>query len=327
MLDKRTKRIWRGLVDYANADLESNSVALKSLARTLFESMPWMARNPLGFADYAKAASLKSARDQMKELATDLIEIPDLLCRSIVEPPCLSDVPEMIAVQINPHAFQKIIEAKQQAGVSLGKTQKQVADQFRQQAIAYRGQLRCLLTWLSDPKRNAGDRELAFEFLSEHTKHVAYERGDPAFGPEEEQSRYFTAAGTLKDDFPHRTLFYEDIADPICDFIQKEHELGREAPMRVCKRPGCGNLVVRFKKKEYCGTLPCDKERQRRDDDLARKKNTDNVFLHRVRQLPAAARRKKVRESTERLREIESYWREKNRSLAKHASKLLSELG
>lgn len=327
MLDKRTKQIWRGLVDYANADLESNTGALKNLARTVFESMPWMARNPVGLADYAKAASLKSARDQMKELATGLIEIPNLICRSILEPPCLTDVPEMIAVQINPRAFQKINEARQQAGVSLSKTQEQLADQFRREAIAYRGQLRCLLTWLSDPKRNAEDRELAFEFLSEHMKHVAFERGEPAFGPEEEQSRYFTAAGTLKDDFPHRTFFYEDIADPICDFIQREHELGREAPIRICKRPSCGNLVVRFKKKEYCGTASCDKERQKRDDDLAQKKNTDNVFLHRVKRLPAAARRKKVRESAGRLREIESYWREKNRSLAKHASKLLSELG
>jgi hypothetical protein len=271
MLDKRTQQIWRGLVDYANTDLESNSNALKNLAGTLFESMPWMARNPLRLADYAKAASLESDRIAMKNFATDLagdLVMAEKLESSVRAPFRFTDVPEMIAVQINPNALQKINEAKQQATSSCCKTEKELADQFRQQADKYQQQLRRLLTWLSNPKRNAKDRPLAFEFLSEHTRHIVFERGDPAFGPEEEQSRYFTEEGNLRDDFPHRTRFYKDIADPICDFIQGEHELGRDAPIRICKRPGCGNVVVRFKKKEYCRTALCDRERQKRDDDL-----------------------------------------------------------
>ncbi len=107
MLDERTKRIWRGLVDYANADLESNIAALKNLAGTLFESIPWMARHPLGLVDYAKAASLESARDEMRELATDLnYFITAEICKSVAN--SFADVPEMIAVQINPRALQKI---------------------------------------------------------------------------------------------------------------------------------------------------------------------------------------------------------------------------
>jgi hypothetical protein len=328
MLDKRTKQIWRGLVDYANTDLESNSNALKNLAGTLFESMPWMARNPLGLADYAKAASLESDRIAMKNFATDLagdLVMAEKLESSVRAPFRFTDVPEMIAVQINPNALQKINEAKQQATSSCCKTEKELADQFRQQADKYQQQLRRLLTWLSNPKRNAKDRPLAFEFLSEHTRHIVFERGDPAFGPEEEQSRYFTEEGNLRDDFPHRTRFYKDIADPICDFIQGEHELGRDAPIRICKRPGCGNVVVRFKKKESCRTSLCDKERQKRDDDRKQKKNRDNVFLSRLRQMRPAMRRKKVLEHSERLHEIEHYWRNKNQSLANHASRFLKE--
>lgn len=327
MLDKRTKQIWRGLVDYANTDLESKTNALKNLAGTLFESMPWMARNPLGLADYAKAASLEPDTDAMKDFATDLAG-GILLTADIIkvrDPFRFTDVPEMIAVQINPGALRKINEAKQQATSSHRKTQKELADQFLQQAVKYQLQLRRLLTWLSNPKRNAKDRPLAFEFLSEHTRHIVFERGDPAFGSEEEQSRYFTPEGSLRDDFPHRTRFYKDIADPICDFIQGEHELGGDAPIQICKRPGCENLVVRFKKKEYCRTALCDHERHKRDDDLKQRKNRDNVFLCRLRKTPPAMRRRKARESSDRLRQIESDWRDKNQSLAKHALKLLNE--
>jgi len=328
MLDKRTKQIWRGLVDYANADLESNTNALKSLAGTLFETMPWMARNPLGLADYAKAASLESDTNAMKNFATDLaggtLIMGDLIA-TVRDPFRFTDVPEMIAVQLSPDALKKINEAKQQATPSSCKTEKELADQFQQQAVKYQLQLRRLLTWLSNPKRNAKNRSLAFEFLSEHTRHIVFERGDPAFGPEEEQLRYFTPEGNLRDDFPHRTKFYKDIADPICDFIQGEHELGRDAPIQICKRPGCENLVIRFKKKEYCRTSLCDKERQKRDDDLKQKKNRDNVFLCRLRKLPLAMRRKKVRESADRLRDIEGYWRDKNQSLAEGALELLKK--
>jgi hypothetical protein len=329
MLDKHTKQIWSGLVNYANADLESNTRALKNLAGTLFESMPWMARNPLGLVDYAKAASIEAEANAMKGFATDLagdIIIMNEIIESTVQTPFrLTDVPEMIAVQINPGALQKINEAKQQATSSCNKTERELIDQFRQQAVKYQPQLRRLLTWLSNPKRNARDRPLAFEFLSEHTRHIVFERGDPAFGPEEEQSRYFTPLGNLRHDFPNRTTFYKDIADPICDFVHKQHEAGRDVPIRICKRPGCGGLVAQFKKREYCRTALCDHERQKRDDDLKQRKNRDNVFLCRLRKMPLAIRRRKARESADRLRQIENYWRDKNQSLSKHALRLLNE--
>ena len=205
------------------------------------------------------------------------------------------------------------------------RSEEQLANQFRQQAIEYQPQVRQLLTWLSDRKQNAQDRPHAFAFLREHMKHIEFQSGDLAFAPEEEQLRYFTPGGDLKDDFPYRTLSYKDVADVICDFIQKEHELGKEVPVRICKRPGCGKLVTQFKKREYCRTAWCDRERQKRDDDLKQKKNRDNVFLCRLRKMPLPMRRNRARERVDRLRQIESDWRDRNQSLAKHALKLLNE--
>ena len=286
MLDSGKKKIWRGLADYVNVlDLESDVDALKSLAATLFDCMPWMARTAFS----------------------------------------LNDVPEMIAQQMKSDALQNLSKGKEPAAWLYFKSEQQLENQFRQQAVAYQPQVRQLLTWLSDRKRNEQDKPEVFGFLREHMKHIEFQRGDPAFAPEREQGRYFNEAGDLKDDFPHRTLFYKDLADVICDFIQKEHEPGKDVPIRICKRPGCGNLVTQFKKREYCRTALCDRERQKRDDDVKLKKNRDNVFLCRLRQLPSATRRKKARESADRLRQIESDWRGKNQSLAKHALKLLNE--
>jgi hypothetical protein len=207
------------------------------------------------------------------------------------------------------------------------KSEEELSNEFRRQAIEYQPQVRQLLMWLSDRNKNEKDRPHAFAFLREHTKHIEFAHGDPAFTPEDEESRYFTPWGELKDDFPHRTFSYKDVAEVICDFIQKEHELGRGVPVRICKRPGCGKLVNQFKKREYCRTASCDKERQKRDDDYKKRKNRDNVFLYRLRKLSLAMRRKKAKEEEKekRLREIESYWRDKNQSLANYALELLSK--
>jgi hypothetical protein len=286
-MDASNKQTWRGLVDYANAnDLESNFETLKNFATTLFNSMPWMARTNFG---------------------------------------SISDVPEMIAQVTSPDDLRKFSGYKEPAPWVTFKSEQQLENQFRQQATEYQPQARQLLRWLSDPKRNTQDRPHAFAFLREHMEHVEFQRGDPAFAPEEEQFRYFTPGGDLKDDFPHRTLLYKDLADVICDFVQKEHELERDVPIRSCKRPGCGKLVTQFKKREYCRTALCDRERQKRDGDLQQKKNRDNVFLCRLRKMPLAMRRKKVRESADRLRQIESDWRDRNQSLAKHAMELLNK--
>jgi hypothetical protein len=287
MPDSGKKKIWQGLVDYANAlDLETDAEVLKSFAATLFDCMPWMARTAFGF----------------------------------------NDVPEMIAQQIKPDTLQNLNSGKERATWLYFKSEQQLENEFRQQAVAYQPQVRQLLTWLSDREHNAQYKPHAFAFLREHMKHIEFQRGDPSFAPQEEEFRYFTMGGDLKDDFPYRTLFYKDVADVICDFVQKEHELGRDVPIRICKRPGCGNLVTQFKKREYCRIASCDRERRKRDDDLKRKKNSDNVFLCRLRKMPLAMRRKKARESADRLREIESYWRERNQSLAKHALELLTKL-
>jgi len=272
-----------------------------------------------GLVDYANALDLESNPKALNNLAQTLSECMPWMARTAFD----DTVPEMIALRVNREVLFGHVGEKR-VWMSF-KSEEQLENQFRQQAIDYQPLVRQLLTWLSDRNKNEEDRPHAFAFLREHTMHIEFTGGDPAYAPEEQESRYFTRGGELKDDFPYRTLSYKDLADVICDFVQKEHELGRTVPIRTCKRPGCGNLVTQFKKRKYCRTPACDRERQKRDDDFKQKKNRDNVFLSRLRNLPIPMRRKKVRESTDRLRDIESYWRDKNQRLANHALDLLKK--
>lgn len=273
-----------------------------------------------GLVSYANAESIEANTEILSELARALWDSMNWMARTAFASE--SDVPDMIAQQVRPELGTI---TKDRPWV-LFKSEKELADKFRQQAVMYQPEVRTLLRWLVEPRYNSQYRSDAFAFLREHTDHIEFQRGDPAFAAEIEELRYFASDGQLKDDFPHRTFLYNDMADVVCDFVQREHEAGRSVPMQICKRPECGNLVARFKKRQYCRTPSCDRERQKRDDDLKQKKNRDNVFLHRLRRLPSAARRKRIRESAERLREIQTYWEEKNEPLAKHALKLLAQI-
>jgi hypothetical protein len=316
MSDGTKSKIWRGFVEYVNApNLESSPSALDNLAQTLSECMPWMARTAFD-EDVPAMIAFRINREVLfrqldeKQISQGLKSLD-------------ADDPLMIALGINREDFFRQLDGKKIWGSF--RIEEYLASEFLRQAIEYQPQVRQLLTWLSDRNKNEKDRPHAFAFLREHMKHIEFQHGDPAFAPDEEQGRYFTMRGDLKDDFPERTLSYKDLADVICDFVQREHELRREAAIRICKRPACGNLVAQFKKRKYCRTADCDRERQKRDDDLKKRKNRDNVFLCRFRKLPLAMRRKKAKEAAKRLREIENYWRDKNQSLAKHALELLNK--
>src|SRR5215467_13476844 len=63
MPEHSNKQIWRGLVDYVNADLESNPRALKDFGQTLFESMPWMARTDTELEDVPAMIALQANRE------------------------------------------------------------------------------------------------------------------------------------------------------------------------------------------------------------------------------------------------------------------------
>ena len=108
MQDSGKRKIWRGLVEYANApDLESNPEVCNNFAQTLSECMPWMAR---------------TAFDE--------------------------DIPAMITLLTNREVLFGQVNGKQ---VWLCfKSEEQLVDQFRHQAIEYQPQVRRLLTWLSD---------------------------------------------------------------------------------------------------------------------------------------------------------------------------------
>src|SRR4029077_10781273 len=63
-------KIWRGLVDYANAsDLGSNPEALKNLAQTLSECMPWMARTAFEEDIPAMIALRANPKDSLNQVS------------------------------------------------------------------------------------------------------------------------------------------------------------------------------------------------------------------------------------------------------------------
>ena len=284
---RHNNQIWRGLVDYVNeTSIEENTESLEGLGKTLWDSMSWMART--AFAS------------------------------------TVDDVPEMIAHQVRPGLG---LNGSDNPPCVSFKGEKQLEDQFQKQAVEYQPQVRQMLRWLADPKKNASHRQRAFAFLREHTDHIEFHRGDPAFAPEgDEEFRHFAPDGRVKDDFPHRTLLYKDIADVICDFVQREHEAGRAVPIQMCKRPECGNLVAMLKKRQFCKTAACDKERQKRENDDQKRKNRDALVLWRLRHRKPGTRRSEIRKRIEKLLAIESYWRDKNNSLAAHARNLLRQI-
>lgn len=268
-MTNRIKRIWRGLVVYANANLQSDSGTLAVLADTILECMPWSTK-------------------------TATFEYVAELARSYKTEPT-------------------------------GRT----ADWFREKAIGYQPEIRRLLSWLCDPKQGKDCRPAAFDFLTTHMEHIGFTRADPAFDPTRpESTRYWKSDGEPKDDFPHRTLRYEDLADPICDFILNEHERYHDeeyerarkskftgiAPIRFCDRPACDNLFMpeRLGRKKYCSDVCRASRDQEERPDFKR----CYQCLYRLEGLKKSGKmavlRKRLKKPTteKNLHELETRWPE-----------------
>lgn len=219
-MPKRNRQIWKGLVAYANANLETEVESFASFADTLLDCMPWLARN----ATFGLIPIL--ARDY----------------------------------KTNPT--------------------RQIEGLFRAGAVQFQPEIRRLLSWLCNPELNKQDRPFAFDFLQEHMEHARFTSEEPVFDEgHPENPRYWTPRGELRDDFPHRSLNYEDIADPVCDFILNEHEryhdelyqMARKGkslglvPIVLCAS-GCGRFIMpeRTGRKTYCST-ECYSKKYRAD--------------------------------------------------------------
>jgi len=100
---------------------------------------------------------------------------------------------------------------------------------------------------------------------------------------------------------------YEDIADPICDFILNEYQRYRDGeyrepvPILVCTNPDCGKLVMpkRIGRKAFCSD-ECKAAKQRRE--IPQHEQTDYQWLYRLSKKPDGTKRIELRNESGRDR-------------------------
>ena len=184
-----------------------------------------------------------------------------------------------------------------------------------------------MLRWLCNPSTHTKERTLAFTFLDTHAEHIKFTRGDPEFDSSDSDSlRYWSSSGKPKDDFPHRSLSYADIVDPICDFILLEHEGYHDeqfqrarrgkpnvlVPIRICEREACGKFIMpeRVDRRKYCSDIcRASKDREGRPDFKRCYQCLWRLENELEQGKRAVVRKKLSRPTTQRnLRELEKRW-------------------
>ena len=135
---------------------------------------------------------------------------------------------------------------------------------FSKQAAKYRPAIREVLAALcGEPRRLPAE---ASAFLMDHGGHVRIGFDEAPFDPDdeehfEESNRVWRLSGELKElplGIYTRSKNYQDLADPICDFILNELERiaedGGQVPICACEGPNCNKLIVpeRTGKGRFC---------------------------------------------------------------------------
>lgn len=125
---------------------------------------------------------------------------------------------------------------------------------FRSRPATIRPRIRDLLAALcGEPRRLPAE---AKDFLMDHGAHVRTIFDEAPFDPDdeghsEESGRVWKSSGEPKKrplGIHTRSKNYQDIADPICDFILDEldrmREENKEAPIFLCQNPQCKRLIM-----------------------------------------------------------------------------------
>jgi len=125
---------------------------------------------------------------------------------------------------------------------------------FAKQAVEYQAAVRELLGALcGEPRRLPAE---AKDFLMDHCAHVRTIFDEAPFDPDdevqsEESSRVWKSSGEPKKrplSIHTRSKNYQDIADPICDFILDEldriREENQQVPIFLCQNPQCKQLIM-----------------------------------------------------------------------------------
>jgi hypothetical protein len=285
-MDARTKRIWGGLVNYANAS--DKTINIRELRKTIADYMPWY-------------------------VATEW------------------------------HGL-----------LSEGD------DLFRKKAVEYQPSVRALFRWFiaAGPRERGELFEQAYGFLLEHTGHIKWrlvevdyprnvmaELKELGYAPEdfyglEEQSKKYWE-GFRRGDSPlgiwTPAKDYQDLADPICDFLLTEYQRYREkdysrrdkkpappVPIFIC--PSCNKFVVpeRIGRKKYCSDCTNRSRAQSYRKNASPDEARDYVWLYRLLKADAGTRKTRLKHQKvkERLAEIKLRQRYSARCL-----RLIREMG
>jgi hypothetical protein len=216
------------------------------------------------------------------------------------------------------------------------------------QVLEYRSSIEVLLRWLcSEPESDERNtlRQQALDFLRVHTGHIKgvrlkevfYNQADVEklnYPPaemerlKEEHDKYWADWKDSPLGILTPSKDYEDIADPICDFLLSEYQKYRSRernrrdqepppafPIFTC--PRCNKLVMpeRTGRKKYCSDCSdlarAEKYRQKAPND----ENRDYQWLYRLRKMNPDLRRLRLRspKGQERLKEIKARQRNSSR--------------
>jgi hypothetical protein len=272
-MDERTRRIWAGLVSYANAAV----IDLDGFRRTVMDCMPWVAvGDPLSLFNWMQPS------EQAPQYQSSVRALLRSLCSNLKS------------------------EEKDSAG--------RQGLHFIHEHIGHI-EVRLMEVSLS---LSAKERFKGLNYTSAELESF-----------EEQCNRYW--AGYKEGDSPFGIYIpskeYQDLADPICDFILSEYQKYRSreynrrdkkpapwAPIFVC--PNCNKLVIaeRVGRKKYCSDCSdrarAEEYRQRASPDEDR----DYQWLYRLRSLESDVRKIRLRNPNVRKRLSEIKARQQNSS-------------
>lgn len=300
-MDRRPKRVWRGLVSYANST--PATIDVDGFRRTVANCLPWyVAAAPLGlFALLSEEEKLRQARDyhpQIQGLLRWLIAKPEEREGFIEEARGFLD-------EHMPHIRWQLVEVERPENIE--RLERIERPDHIEPGVLER------FDYSADELESF--REQAERYWADATKSVRpapglplmLKRGDDLFGIQTPAKQY------------------DDLADPICDFVLTEYQKYREqehsrkdkkpAPfvsIFVC--PNCNKLVMpeRTGRRKYCRDCS-DKARAKSYLEKASPaENKDYQWLYRLKKAKPELRRARLRQEKVQARLTEIKARQQN---------------
>jgi hypothetical protein len=287
-MDARTRRAWTGLVKYANGDASSGDIGA-----TLTACMGWVsAVAPFGLFDWIGTTDLTTKAEEYRPGV-------DILLRFLCSHPRSAE-----RTSLRPPAQNFLFEHGQHIG---GLDLKEISYNER----------------VDESLQNFGYTPSEREKLKEQSDKIWV---NAQYFPRGQQKLAGTDLLPLGIKVPTRD--YQDLADPICDFLMTEYQiyLNRRparrdkepplvVPIFVC--PRCNKLVMpeRPGRKKYCSVCTDSARAEKYRQHAPAAEGRDYQWLYRLKQRGTALRNILLRneKNQARLKEVKSRQKESSR--------------